>query len=58
MKTMEKRVFTISEIAEILCISKSYAYQLVNEDKIPNIKLGRRKIVPIDRFNQWLEQET
>jgi excisionase family DNA binding protein len=53
---MEKKVFTIAEIAEILSISKSYAYQLVNEDVIPNLKLGRRRVVPIEKFNKWLNQ--
>ncbi len=39
---MEKRVFTIDEVAELLCVSKSYIYQLVRENKIPNLKLGKR----------------
>lgn len=52
---MEKRVYTIEEVAELLCISKSYVYKLVRNNKIPNLTLGKRKLIPIDKFNKWLE---
>lgn len=54
---MEKRAFTIGEVAELLCVSKSYIYQLVRENKIPNLKLGKRKLIPIEQFNKWLETQ-
>lgn len=53
---MEKRIYQISEVAEILGISKSYVYQLIKEEKIPVVKLGRRIIIPKPKFDHWFEQ--
>lgn len=53
---MEKRIYQITEIAEILGISKSYVYQLIKEEKIPVVKLGRRIIIPKPKFDAWFEQ--
>ena len=52
---MEKRVFTIDEVAELLCVSKSYIYQLVRENKIPNLKLGKRKLIGIKLLFLYIE---
>lgn len=43
---MEKLVYNVPEVAELLGISKSYAYQLVKEKRIPVLDLGRRKVIP------------
>lgn len=53
---METRIYKINEIAEILGISKSYAYQMIKEEKIPVVRLGRRIIIPKPKFDVWFEQ--
>lgn len=53
---METRIYKINEIAEILGISKSYAYQMIKEEKIPVVRLGRRIIIPKPKFDAWFEQ--
>lgn len=51
---MEKIVYNIPEVAELLGLSKSYTYQLVKEKRIPFLDLGRRKVVPKVSLEKWL----
>ena len=43
---MERATYTIEEVAEILGIGRSSAYQAVRAGDIPTIKVGRRLLVP------------
>ncbi len=54
---MEKLVYTIQEVADLLCISRSYAYQLVRDGTIPALVLGKKRVVPKEKFHQWLNGE-
>lgn len=47
--------YSVKEIADKLGVSVGQAYKLVREDKVPNIKFGKRYIVPIKQFNEWLD---
>lgn len=55
---MEKLVYSVSEAAQLLGISKSYAYELVKEKKIPVLDLGKRKIIPKLPFEEWIQKNT
>jgi len=50
---MENRLLKVQEVAEILGISKSYAFQLVSRGLIPSIRLGKKavRVRPIDVEN-------
>ena len=37
---------TVEEAAEILGISRAFAYKLVKKDELPIVRLGRRVVVP------------
>ncbi len=39
-------VFTVTEAANLLGISRAFAYELVAGGEIPVIRLGRRRLVP------------
>lgn len=54
MELLEKQVYTIPEVAQLLGISKSYAYELVKRKEIPVLELGTRKMVPKKKFEEWL----
>lgn len=44
---MEKRLcITVPEAAEMLGISRNFAYELVKQGKIPAIIFGKRKLIP------------
>lgn len=55
---MEKQVYSVPEVAQLLGISKSYAYELVKEKKIPVLDLGKRKIIPKLPFEEWIQKNT
>lgn len=55
---MEKLVYSITEVAELLGISKSYAYELVKRNCLPILELGKRKVVPKDSLEQWIQENT
>lgn len=39
-------VLTVAEAAELLGISRAFAYELVARGELPSIRLGRRVVVP------------
>lgn len=53
---MEKITYSIQEVAELLGISKSYAYELTRSGVIPSILLGKKRIIPKEYFHNWLNQ--
>ena len=51
---MGKMVYSTQEVAELLGISRSYAYELVRNGTIPSLKLGKKRLVPKQRFVEWI----
>jgi excisionase family DNA binding protein len=55
------RILTISEVAEVLRCSKAHVHKaltgrIAGVPQLAHLSLGRRKLVPKDWFDQWLEQ--
>jgi excisionase family DNA binding protein len=51
-----KMTVTVEEMAEMIGISRSVAYQLVKEADFPVIRVSeRRLIIPIKSLEKWLE---
>ena len=46
-----------SDIAEVLSISRSKAYELLNSTGFPTISIGRRMVVPRDKFLAWIDAQ-
>lgn len=55
---MEKIVYTVKEISNLLGIGLPAAYQLVRSDGFPCIKVGKRLVVPIEAFHAWVKEQT
>ena len=57
--TYDELPVTISadEVAMVLGISRANAYSLMHTKGFPTIFLGRRMIVPKDKFIEWIEQQ-
>lgn len=51
---MEKLVYSIQEAADLLGISRSYAYELARNGTIPVLQLGKKRVIPKEKFNQWV----
>ena len=51
---MEKLVCSVQEVAEMLGISKSYAYELIRNGTIPSLQLGKKRVVPKTKLIEWV----
>ena len=49
-----KKVYTVNEVAKMLGVSRGTAYECVKTGELPHIKLGRRIVVPIAAFEEFL----
>ena len=50
----EKRTYTVSEVAKILDIGKSSAYNLVKCNAFRTIRIGKTIRIPKKSFDAWL----
>lgn len=51
-------MLSVREIAKVLGISKTSAYELVRSKGFPVLKIGSRMVVPKEKFCEWVEQNT
>ena len=51
---MNKITYSATEIAEILGVSKSAAYDLLHRKDFPTLHIGRRLLVVASQFDEWL----
>jgi excisionase family DNA binding protein len=42
----ERPILTVSEAADLLRLSRSFAYELVARGELPSVRLGRRIVIP------------
>ena len=45
-------------VAQVLGVSPSSGYELMHQKDFPALKIGKRIVVPKERFIQWVEQNT
>lgn len=50
------RTYSVREVAEILGVSKSTAYECVRSGQLPAVKLRSRILVPIEAVEAFLAQ--
>lgn len=43
-------------VSELLGVSISKCYDLMNEKDFPALRMGSRVVVPRDKFRQWVEK--
>lgn len=46
------------DIAAVLNISRSKAYELMHAQDFPTIFLGKRMTVPLPKFLEWLDKQS
>ncbi len=56
MGEVKRKVYTVEEVATMLGLSESYAYKLARSRKFPVLQLGRRIVVPKEKFELWLNE--
>ena len=52
---MEKYL-TVKEVAEILRMGKTMAYELVNKPDFPSVKIGKKILIPESEFERFMKQ--
>jgi excisionase family DNA binding protein len=51
-------LLSIQELATCLRISRSLAYRLVEEGRLPSIRINKRRLVPVLALLDWIEENT
>jgi excisionase family DNA binding protein len=51
----ERLTFTVDEVARLLGVSRSGAYDSITRGEIPSFNIGRRVLVPRDAFLEMLK---
>ena len=47
--------FSLEEFAEVFQLSRSTAYRMAAQGKIPNLRIGRRVIVSKEHLKRWID---
>ncbi len=53
---VQKQVYTVSEVAEILSVSSNTVYKLVKQNVFSSRKIGRDIRILKNSFDTWLEK--
>ena len=65
---MKKSVFTsydelplllnVKQLAELLGVSDSSVYELIQEDDFPFLRIGKRIVIPKEELRKWITAHT
>ena len=55
---MEKLALSVTEASQILGISRSHLYYLINHNKFPYLQIGNRKVIPTIELEAWIKEHT
>ena len=65
---MKKSVFTsydelplllnVKQLADLLGVSDSSVYELIQEDDFPSLRIGKRIVVPKEELSKWISTHT
>ena len=58
MKVRVPAVMNAMQVAKYLGISKQGAYNLMNSESFPTLRVGKRLLVSSDRFLEWIEKHS
>jgi len=58
MKDTNFHLLTVEEMAEILRIGRSSAYELCRQNEFPVIRIGRSIRIPKKALLDWIEQKS
>jgi excisionase family DNA binding protein len=57
MEKTDRLLLRVVEVAELIGVGKSMAYQLVAQGSIPSVRLGKGSVrVPSDGLRRWIKE--
>ena len=51
-------LLNVKQVASLLGISDSGAYELIQEDGFPSLRIGKRIVVPKEELRKWISDHT
>ena len=54
----ERLTYSVEEAAELLGISRAFAYECVSRGDIPHLRIGRRILIPKSALHKFVEGAT
>ena len=51
-------LLNVKQVARLLGISDSGAYELIQEDDFPSLRIGKRIVVPKEELRKWISDHT
>lgn len=49
---------TVDQAASVLGISRGLAYEMIRQDRLPSVRLGRRILVPRSALTRFLNEQS
>ncbi len=56
-RTDSSLLLTVIEAARMLRISRNLAYELIRQNALPHVRLGRRILIPRRTLEAWIETQ-
>lgn len=58
-QTPPKLAVTVTEMADMLSISRPFAYQILNrEDFKGSFRVGNKRLISVDALKEWIAKQT
>lgn len=51
-------LLNVKQLADLLGVSGSSVYELIQEDDFPSLRIGKRIVVPKEELRQWISTHT
>jgi excisionase family DNA binding protein len=53
---MEKKVYSVSELAQMLGLNMHTTYELVRSEGFPALRVGKKWLIPVGALDVWLNE--
>ena len=51
-------LLSVKQLVDLMGVSDSSIYELVQEDDFPSLRIGNRIVVPKEKFCRWVDAQT
>lgn len=48
----------VKQLADLLGVSDSSVYELIQEDDFPSLRIGKRIVIPKEELREWISTRT
>jgi len=51
-------LLNVKQLADLLGVSDSSVYELIQEDGFPSLRIGKRIVIPKEELREWISDRT